>query len=71
MVANRHKFCQGESTLQCIASLMGLLGSCEFEVLAHEMIRDQTAKTMVPQIREWLLSEPELLLDKYKNSNSK
>ena len=70
VVAERYKFRQrgqknGASTEQYIASLREMVVTWEFGELADEMIRDQLIeKTNSPRIRELLLLEMELALQK-------
>ncbi|KAL7861715.1 hypothetical protein SRHO_G00131560 [Serrasalmus rhombeus] len=70
VVAERNKFRQrsqrpGESVVQFVAALRGLLVHCDFGTLADDMIRDQLVeKTCNSRIRERLLLETDLTLQK-------
>lgn len=56
---------QSESMAQYAAALWGLVLTCEFGALSKDMIRDQTvAKTSNARIRQSLLLEDTLMLDK-------
>uniref|UniRef100_A0A8C1GVZ8 Uncharacterized protein n=1 Tax=Cyprinus carpio TaxID=7962 RepID=A0A8C1GVZ8_CYPCA len=70
VVAERNKFRQraqrlGEPIMQYVAALLELLVNCEFGALADDMMRDQIVeKTCSPRIRECLLLETDLTLQK-------
>lgn len=70
VVAERNKFRQraqrpGESIVQYVAALRELLVNCDFGTLTDDMIRDQIVeKTCTPRIRERLLLETDLTLQK-------
>uniref|UniRef100_A0A673GPD4 Retrotransposon gag domain-containing protein n=1 Tax=Sinocyclocheilus rhinocerous TaxID=307959 RepID=A0A673GPD4_9TELE len=70
VVAERYRFRQraqhvGESTDHYIAALRELVATCAFGTFENEMLRDQLIeKTSVPRIRERLLLESDLTLDK-------
>ncbi|KAL7879761.1 hypothetical protein SRHO_G00020150 [Serrasalmus rhombeus] len=70
VVAERNKFRQrsqrpGESVVQFVAALRGLLVHCDVGTLADDMIRDQLVeKTCNSRIRERLLLETDLTLQK-------
>lgn len=70
VVAERYRFRQraqamGESTDHYVAALRELVKTCNFSTMENEMLRDQIVeKTCVPRIRERLLLESELTLDK-------
>ncbi|CAM4476884.1 unnamed protein product [Lepidochelys kempii] len=70
VVANCYRFHQsgqkpGETIMQYIASLRSLIVICDFGNMADEMIRDQLIeKTTMLHVRERLLLEPQLTLEK-------
>lgn len=70
VVVERHAFRQRrqaphETIAQYVAVLRDLASKCGFDDRANEMIRDQLVKHVAnPNIRERLLLEPELTLDK-------
>ncbi len=70
VVSERYRFRQrgqavGESTDHYVAALRELVRTCAFGDMEHEMVRDQIVeKTCMPRIRERLLLEPELTLEK-------
>uniref|UniRef100_A0A671NS01 Retrotransposon gag domain-containing protein n=1 Tax=Sinocyclocheilus anshuiensis TaxID=1608454 RepID=A0A671NS01_9TELE len=72
VVAERYRFIQraqhvGESTDHYIAALRELVATCAFGTFENEMLRDQDQlieKISVPRIRERLLLESDLTLDK-------
>ncbi len=70
VVSERYRFRQrgqavGESTDHYVAALREMVRTCAFGDMEHEMVRDQIVeKTCMPRIRERLLLEPELTLEK-------
>ncbi|XP_075774672.1 uncharacterized protein LOC142826315 [Pelodiscus sinensis] len=70
VVANCYRFHQreqkpGETIMQYVASLRSLIVTCDFGNMADEMIRDQLIeKTTMLRVRERLLLEPQLPLEK-------
>uniref|UniRef100_A0A669FAM3 Reverse transcriptase domain-containing protein n=1 Tax=Oreochromis niloticus TaxID=8128 RepID=A0A669FAM3_ORENI len=70
VVVERHAFrkrtqASHETVIQYVASLRDLASKCEFDDRTEEMIRDQLVEHVSsPSIRERLLLEPDLTLDK-------
>ena len=56
----------GDSTAQFVAALREIAVNCEFSDLSDEMVRDQLVekKPLIARIRERMLLEPELALQK-------